>query len=157
MISLSRYISTAILFVVLILACVAAKCPASSSDIKTAGRVAAAAAQGGIDEFNNEVSSGEMEAADAQFITGVLTEVRDAGLRVADDRRDFSQLSTADKRTLVEDYISYVNERAQRLQSDGLLHIKSDKSRKKFATVTREISRGLSIARIVEAPLPQRE
>lgn len=129
----------------------------SDSGIRKAGRVTAAATQGAIDEFNAEAATGEIPVSDAQTINTILVEVRDASRKIADDPRDLSHLSTAEKRQLVVDYISYVNTRAERLQSEGLLRIKSDMGRRTFAKVTKEIARGVSIARVVEAALPSGE
>ena len=136
----------------LALACVQSAC--SNADIKQGARVASASAQGGIDEFASEVNAGELDPVDAQIVNNILAEVRDASDKIANDPRDFSKLTPAEKRQLVEDYISYLNERAERLNQEGVLHIKNDKSRAKFNSVTREIERALSIARVVEAALP---
>ena len=148
-----RLSTTFLLTLALVFASLAAKCP-SNSDVKTAARVAAASAQAGIDEIDAQAASGELPADDAQFLFDVLREVRDASNKVAADSRDFSKLSPAERRSLVEDYIAYVNGRAEALERQGTLRIKKEKSRKKFEAATRDINRALEIARVFESALP---
>lgn len=120
---------------------------------KTAGRVAEAAGSELVSIIAEESEAGRLSVNDADFLKDIAGEVSSIGGRLARDPRDYSKLSASQKRDLITSFISDLSAQATRLDSQGLLRIKNPKTRERFEKITRDIKRGVSIARIVQAAL----
>lgn len=129
----------------------------TGTQIKSGARVVQTAAEEFGKELSAEVRDGTLSAEANDAVQPVLGEVVALSGRLADDRRDFDQLTTAARRQLLTDYIAELNDSAVRLNEAGALHLKSEKARKRFDEVTDNIRRGLSLARVVLAALPPPE
>jgi hypothetical protein len=128
-----------------------AKCN-SDADIKAGARVSAQAAREFVKEVDSEVQSGDLDSATAESVKPAMNEIAAAADKVAEDQRDFNTLTSADKRHIVEDYLSYVTSRADGVEA--ALHIKSGQRKAKLEKIFGDIRHGISIAHIVESALP---
>lgn len=136
------------------LAAVAALAACSPAELKGGARVVRAAAQELKAELRAAVDAGELTAADAAVISPLLEETASRAGSYADDPRDFAKLTSAEKRRLVSDFIKDMTDSVERLEQQGVFRVKNERGRKKFEQVVRNIRRGISIARVVEAALP---
>lgn len=126
----------------------------TDEQIRGGARVVKTAAEEFGRELKAEVESGELSAEADAALQPFLGEIVTLSTKVTDDQRNFDQLTQPERRQLLVDYVAALNDSAVRLDSAGALHLKSEAARKKFATATSNIRRGLSLARVVLAALP---
>lgn len=144
----------ALMVLAIVLLCLNAKCN-SDADIKSGARASATGAREFVKELDSEVQSGDLDSATAQSVKPAVNEIAEAADKVANDPRDFNALTNADRRHIVEDYLSYVTARADGVEA--ALHVKSGRSKAKLEKIFRDIQRGISIAQIFESALPPNE
>lgn len=129
----------------------------TGEQIRGGARVVKTAAEEFGRELAAEVEAGTLSEADGAAVQPIVTEIKNLSAKLADDPRNFDSMATTERRQLVVDYVSALNDSAVRLNEAGALHLKSEGARKHFDQATNNIRRGLSLARIVLAAFPPPE
>lgn len=126
----------------------------TDAQIRTGARVTRAAAQGFKQELQADMQSGDLKQEAYDALAPIVGEVFTNADGVANDSRNFDNLSSYDRRKLIVEYAGALNNSLIRLNAAGALHIKSEKARAHFNTATRGIRQGLTVANIVIEALP---